>query len=291
MIIVQHPTINISRSGEKIFIMNIGDVHFDSPGFCASTYRFQCERAEELASMGKLFFTNVGDLEDCDNSKMRNAKVALSISKNRYDAWKKDSDTHRRAMHYEQGTITRLQRLLKHGKMLGGVAGNHYKIYPEGLNSAQYIANYFGYPYLGEELGFIRLNFKYKTGSSRNYDIMIYHGAGKNCSSDGAKLKEMINGIGGIPRVDLVVRGHSHELETKPKTNFYLDDNNPPKLREKKTYFLANGSMLRGYINGEETYAERRNYKPTSLCWGEAELTMFKDHTGNFTVRTRISYT
>jgi predicted phosphodiesterase len=99
----------------------------------------------------------------------------------------------------------------------------------------------------------------------------------------------MLSGIGGSVNVDLVVRGHSHDLETKPKTRLELNRAKPPEFVERKTYFVSNGSLLRSYVKGHESYAELKNMKPNALMWGEAELMMVSNH-GTLSARTRISY-
>lgn len=279
----------VKKSQEKFCIMLVSDLHIDSPLFCLSTFRKMVRRAKELSDTGTLFFLVLGDLEDADNRKMRNAKITTAMSQDRMDDWKQESERHKKAMFYPDGTITKLSELFQHGTVIGAVAGNHHKLYPEGINSAQYVANYFKYPYLGTEDGGIRLMFRFPSvRGCAKYDIYLYHGSGQSAIADGGKIRAMLNGIGGMVDVDLVARGHSHDLETKPKTRLVMDNSVPPKWVEKKTYFISNGSTLRSYVPRHESYAELKNMKPTSLSWGEVELTAISSHERY--IQTRVMY-
>ena len=204
------------------------------------------------------YFIQVGDINEDDRPTTRLLRRAMF--NDRQEALAQEDIQHLSWM--DSFVIPKLNRLIKPARCLGILSGDHYRVYANGLNSAQYICAKNKIPYLGEGQALLRLNFMYKTTTS-TIKIHIHHGKGGGTTEAG-DLSELQKISQQWTNVHVFIRGHSHKPKFVPFSRYYDTQGKPPTVKIKEGFLINAGAFRGGMIMGAVDYAEKAVYAPTS---------------------------
>ncbi len=226
---------------KKVQIVTLGDIHL---GDAACDKKLLGGTIKYIANTPDTYMIGMGDY--------LNAALKNSAS----DVYE---DTIPPMEQYE--TILELFKLIKH-KILGLHFGNHeYRITREtNFDITKMLCNALGVKYLGWSVF-----HKFKVGKY-NYDFFTTHGNSAAYTPEGKmravrKLSESFD-------ADVYAMGHVHEIGVA--TDEIRRINYKQKIVERfKRYYVLTGHFL----DYEDTYAERKGYKPGKK--GVAKITLF----------------
>lgn len=174
-------------------------------------------------------------------------------------------------------------------KILGGILGNHYWEYSNGVNTEQTLAELLGYPYLGVTAA-IRCDFARQKivrgqqvySTEARLTIFGHHsmggGGGRSTSGDVAGLLKGEKVID----ADIYCAGHTHRAFGIKERSLRLTERTvPPRVNERPVAFLRAGAMLKTFAEDEPTatkrhvpsYGEHALYRPADLGWVECAVT------------------
>ena len=246
------------RTAGKITILPV-EVHYSkrtvSNGFRQSLFNKLIKRLQREPDTYVVF---VGDLIDADRPSLRNRLSYVYAESDRKEAQSEADDYHRKYL--ESGIIKEL-RPIKH-KILGAVDGDHFVFYQNGKTSTQHIMETLGIPdaYLGRRMGWVVLRIKRVSNASdvTAFKIFVRHGKGSS-TTIGTDMNALIKQSTGFI-ADLYVGGHTHKkwVHSAP----FLDVDRNGKIIEKQIAWARAGSLLKGFLEGQTTYAEESEYSP-----------------------------
>ena len=261
MIIQKHDII-LRRNG----ILNIyqhTDAHYFSEGHDKVLHkRFVSKVARDPDAR----WIDTGDLTDDDRPSTRERRTVMYLD--RAEARVLEDNDHRNRL--DKTVIPKLRPIAD--KCLGLLAGDHFRIYANGDNSAQYIARELKVPYLGERMAFasLRVSTVQRPSSVYIYNILARHGKGGPSTSSGD--------VAGLVRqntnwdADLYLGGHTHKENAHPEP--FLGVNGKRGGFNRRTrWYIRGGSFLCGFAVGtKQHYPEKNEYGPLCLGWGELHL-------------------
>ncbi len=235
-----------------------------SNGFCQRKWH---SLLEKVASEPNTYLVFPGDAIDSDRPSMRARKANMYAESERESA-REEIDNENRF--YLEKTICKDLMPIK-DKILGMVDGDHFVLYQNGLTSTQHICHTLGIPnaYIGRRMGWVTLRIKKEKSSKRtSFDIFVRHGKG-GTSSIGADVNALLNQSTGF-LARLYVGGHTHKrwFYTKP----FLYPDSTGHIKQQAIGWARAGSLLKGFIPGETTYAEECEYSPLDIGWPEIYL-------------------
>jgi hypothetical protein len=189
---------------------------------------------------------------------------AVTCKDKRYDPNSIDTDYATPDVQYR--AVEDLLRPIK-DKCIGLLDGNHDYMHwlEHSHNYVDTMAYDLGTEYLTMD-AYVRLVFKRNVGTnnaSRNIDVYAHHGW-STARSDGAKVNRIEDLALVFPNLDLYLMGHVHLLGSSP-SKFQLSVDNKMNIVQKKENFVFTGSYLKGYVDGNVSYVERKTYAPTAL--------------------------
>lgn len=248
------------KSSDTITIIPI-ELHWSrrtkSNGFCNDTWKRLLKRVEKD---DKCFIVFVGDMTDDDRPSMRQRKEQIYAETERHSALEEsDLDHMDRLDKYLVPDLKRIQ-----GKIIGMIDGDHYRRYANGITSTQYLANKLKCPkaYLGERMGWIRIIFQ-RDGSKQDhrlFDILIRHGKG-GTGAFGYDINALVRQSSGFD-ADLYIGGHTHKQWFIKVPFLHLGKYD---IKQRLVGYARAGSLLRGFLFGQTTYAEIAEYNPLSI--------------------------
>jgi hypothetical protein len=136
--------------------------------------------------------------------------------------------------------------------------------------------------YLGERMGWIRFTMKrchsrYSPGKTKsgstahtwaggacNFDVFVRHGKG-GVGTFGTDVNALVKQSVGFD-ADLYVGGHTHRQWFVKVPHLYCGRFD---VKQRFVGYARAGSLLRGFLYGEPTYAEISEYNPLSIGWPE----------------------
>ena len=126
---------------------------------------------------------------------------------------------------------------------------------------------------MGEELGvpwawtgaYIRYLFSRGNGKADcwAFDVYATHGFAVEMRSEGGKLNRLVQMRDTFPAANLYLMGHVHTIGMTRKTPLYMDKTG--HIREIPQRFVLTGAFLRGYVDGNPSYVERKMLPPSAL--------------------------
>lgn len=240
-----------------------------SNGFCKSTWKKFLHRVEIDPNCRVVI---VGDLRDADRPTTRERRMLMGLGRPEVLAEDDLQDMDEMDNHL----IPDLKRIKD--KIIGMVDGDHYKIYSNGKTSTKYICDKLKIPnaYLGERMGWIRLVFGRKGGSKTSFDIFVRHGKGSS-STFGTDMNSLVRQSVGFD-AHLYLGGHTHKQWFHKVPYLYVGKND---IKQRFVGYARAGSLLRGFLYGESTYAESAEYSPLSIGWPEIYLTVASPRSNN----------
>jgi len=202
----------------------------------------------------------VGDLIDAHRPSMRERMAHIHAESERKSAACEMDDNHRESL--ESGIVEDLKPV-KH-KILGAVDGDHFVLYQNGRSSTQHILDTLKIPdaYLGRRSGWIMLRIRRnETRDFTLFKIFVRHGKGSSTTAGtdiNALMKQSVGFAG-----DLYLGGHTHKkwVHSLP----VLDVDRSGKIYERPVAWARAGSLLKGFLEGETTYAEEAEYQPLQV--------------------------
>lgn len=242
------------------------EVHYSrrakSNGFCRDTWFKALKRIKNDPFCYVVF---VGDMLDADRPSLRARKAVIYAEPERRCALSEDDLDHQRGL--REGIIRDLASI-KH-KILAMVDGDHFRLYENGTTSTWYIANTLKIPktYLGERMGWVRVNFKSGHGSSRSFDIFVRHGRA-SASNFGTDVNALVRQSQGFD-ADLHLAGHTHRSWFVKVPHLYCGRYD---IHQRMVAYARAGSLLRGFLYGQTTYPEIAEYSPLSIGWPEIQI-------------------
>lgn len=239
-----------------------------SNGFCRSTWNRLLSRVEKDPNCRVVV---VGDLRDVDRPSTRERRLIMGLGRPEV----LDEDDMQDMDEVDNHILPDLKRIKD--KIIGMVDGDHYRVYSTGKTSTQYICEKLKIPgaYLGQRMGWIRLCFCHNR-SKILYDIFVRHGKGSS-STAGSDMNALVRQSVGFD-AHLYLAGHTHRQWFHKVPYLYVGKND---IKERFVAYARAGSLLRGFLFGETTYAEEAEYSPLSIGWPEITLTIRADRGNN----------
>lgn len=230
-----------------------------SNGFCRSTWLKLINRVEKDP---RCFVVIVGDLIDADRPTTRERRMLMGLG--RPEVLEEDDLNHMDELDHH--LIPDLSRIKD--KIIGAVDGDHFRIYANGKTSTQYVMEKLGKKsaYLGERMGWVRLLFQ-KRQNVLAFDIFVRHGKGA-ATTFGTDMNALVRQSVGFD-AQLYVGGHTHRQWFVKVPYIYCGRYD---IKQRFQGYARAGSLLRGFLYGESTYAETCEYNPLSIGWPEIYL-------------------
>lgn len=270
---VNHVEVLTPISGKPITIIPV-ETHWSrrtrSNGFCKDTWKKLIKRVEKDEFCRVIL---VGDLIDADRPSSRERRMLMGLG--RPEVLEEDDLNHMDEL--KTHLIPDLKRIKD--KIIGAVDGDHFRVYANGMTSTKFIMDNLKIPgaYLGERMGWVRMCFKRtKNSDFLNFDIFVRHGKGA-ASSFGMDVNALVRQSVGFD-ADLYVGGHTHRSWFVKVPNLYCGRFD---IKQRFVGYARAGSLLRGFLYGETTYAETCEYNPLSIGWPEIQLFINKSRANN----------
>lgn len=254
--IIRDLAYTLTGVGNAMNLYCIGDLHIGSEAFQEKAFDHICEIA---AKDKNAYFILSGDVTDDDRPTTR--VMRRSMFNDRPDALRQEDIQHLAWM--DNYVVPKLKKLLRPGRCLGILDGDHYRKYSNGMTSVQYICSANKWPYLGEGQAILRLHFRARAGSVCTVKLHAHHGKGGGVTeaSDINELQKLSYQYEGM---HLFIRGHSHKPKFLPFTRYVDTSEQPPQLRTREGFLVNAGSFRQGVIMNSVDYAESAMYPPTS---------------------------
>lgn len=270
LVIPGHVTINLRP---------FGDAQYGSKAFDINLWN---EGVDEALSDPHTLTIGMGDITDNFRPTIRDRIEGAMIGD--FEARQQMDEMHRDHVD-KMIKILRLDKLFHAGYgCLGLLDGHHYYRYSDLTTSTQYICQKLKLPYLGEMSAFLRLLFNFKKGgkhgATRNLIIHAQHGEGgaQYVSTDTSKIERKT-----VPsfEADIYLRGHSTKKYGGGTDILYPTLSEPPRLAHKTIVWMNTGGFMRGYLENETTYVEKKMMAPARLGYGIVHIRIMKDETHN----------
>ena len=239
-----------------------------SNGFCISTWRRFIRR---VAKDPNCYVVIVGDWIDADRPTTRERKLLMGMGRPEV----LDEEEMEHQFFLKHNLIEDLLPIKD--RIIGAVDGDHFKVYSDGTTSTQFILKELGCPeaYLGQRMGWIRLVVNTAgrmrqgapNGGGIAYHIFVRHGKGA-AATPGADVNALLNQSTQFD-ADLHMAGHTHKQWFFKVPHLYCGKYD---VKQRYVAYARAGSLLRGFIYGQPTYAELAEYKPLSIGWPEIQL-------------------
>jgi hypothetical protein len=251
-----------SKTDKYWYIVPLGDLHLGNNNCDLDLFK---KSIEFIKNEKRCLWLGMGDY--CD---------AVTAKDKRFDPKSIDPDFPTPDVQYRG--IEKMLMPIK-DKCIGLLDGNHdYQHWLEhGHNYVDTMAYNLGTSYLTMD-AYIRLAFRRKTADSccsRVIDIYAHHGW-STARSDGAKVNRIEDLALIFPNLDLYLMGHVHLLGSSP-SKYQLSVDEGMNIVQKKENFVFTGSFLKGYVDGNVSYVERKTYAPTALGSPKIKLTIGVD--------------
>jgi len=152
------------------------------------------------------------------------------------------------------------------------LTGNHddRMAVKHGHNYVEDMAKQLGVPW-GWTGAYVRYIFKRKgsnwggnTGPAVwTYDVYASHGFAVEMRKSGSRVNRILEMANVFPYADLYLMGHVHTLDINRRTP--LRYTKKGKIEETIKYYVLTGGFLRGYVDGNPSYIERKMLEPQAL--------------------------
>lgn len=237
-----------------------------SNGFCRDTWKKLLARVEKDP---RALVVIVGDLIDADRPTTRERRTLMGLG--RPEVLEEDDLNHMDELDHH--LIPDLKRIKD--KIIGAVDGDHFRIYANGKTSTQYLMEKLGKKsaYLGERMGWVRLIFRRgslvagKGVNATSFDIFVRHGKGA-ATTFGTDVNALVRQSVGFD-AHLYLGGHTHRQWFVKVPHLYCGRND---IHQRFVGYARAGSLLRGFLYGQATYAEVCEYNPLSIGWPEIQV-------------------
>lgn len=241
------------KAGIKINLYILSDIHFGSRAFLWDEWR----RVKDIIKNDPDAYTIVlGDLTDDDRPSTRSMR--RQMYSDRIEAFQEEDSQHRN--HMDDIIIPEIKPILKPGRCLGILDGDHFREYSNRITSVQYACMALKIPYLGDGQARINLQFCAKDEVCYSFRIHAQHGvAGTGRPGNGVnKLEDVANQWEGM---DAFMRGHNHKGFIYPISKYYEDRQG--ELKKRDIWLINTPAFRTGIMDGCTDYAEQKVYGAT----------------------------
>lgn len=234
--------------GDKITLVPIGDVHL---GDINCDIKALKKQINWIANREDTYTILMGDM----------INAIVPSDSRRYDPDTIDPNYNTIEKEFN-GLIKLFKPLAEKGKIVASIEGNHEQVTRarHHFNFSRQFCTALNVPYAGSaaliKLKMIRNG---KTGNKKNTSSVVIfathgYGGGRKIGSKVNKLNDLISFID----ADLMVMGHSHNLQTSVHTKLGMSSSG--KLTKHKVLLANTGCFLHGWSEKAATYAERNCY-------------------------------
>lgn len=264
MELVSHVIPIVSRGGQEVLVMPIGDIQWSgrAPEVALGMLKRHIAWGVERGA----HFLGMGDYIDfmSPSNRLRFTQSAL------YDSALKTIDD-KAASLVEDLWLKALKP--SKGRWLGLLEGHHFHEYRDGTTTDQELAKLLDAPFLGS-CAFVRLVFQLRGSATRgNVVIWCHHGVGGGVTL-GAPLNKLERLLASWD-ADIYLIGHHHKKVSGPIDRVeavWRGNLTRPQLVHRTKIIACTGSFLKGYVPGERQglvprggYVERKMLNPTAL--------------------------
>jgi predicted phosphodiesterase len=95
------------------------------------------------------------------------------------------------------------------------------------------------------------------------FDVYATHGFAVEMRKQGSRLNRLLEMTNVFPEADLYLMGHVHTLHWDKKTPLRITQE--LEIQECLKYYVLTGGFLRGYVDGNPSYVERKMLEPSAL--------------------------
>lgn len=282
---IKNYTFNVEKCGPIMNLYNMPDCHFGSPAFLEHEY----ERLATIIENDPLaYLIFQGDLIDSNRPSTRELKK-IAYSARREEQEQEDD---RNSFWIENKIVPKLKRIIKKGRCLGMLDGDHYMLNESGISTTQTICVRMGLPYLGDGQAIIRLHFRHRGGEKvigtvRTLTIHVQHGigGGGRAGTSVNRIDDMCNIWDGV---DVFLRGHSHRGFIYPVAKYFVPQR-LDKIEQRDIWLVNTPSFRTGIVMGKTDYAESRNYGATAYKYPVLHISGGKLQKNNSNYRLNIT--
>jgi len=246
-----------------------------SNGFCRDTWLKLLKRVESDPNCRLIL---PGDTLDCDRPSTRDRKAVAGMGRPEVE----EEDSLNLIDSLERHFVPDLIRVKD--KIIAMVDGDHYGVLntKHGVETTtRWLARRLGIEgaYLGERMGWVQIGIKYKPhshGCDCAVRIFVRHGKG-SATTFGTDVNALVRQSVGFD-ADLYIAGHTHRQWFIKVPHLYLGKND---IKQRFVGYARAGSLLRGFLYGQSTYAEALEYNPLSIGWPEVRLYFTRSRRGS----------
>lgn len=262
--------INLPKATDRLVIIPVGDIHYDSPGFDAGRFKQFLRHAKQEMKRSNVYYLFMGDELEVASTSER--KIINSGGLHESTRYRLDHEAYLRA----RALLKEIEFM--RGRILGMIQGNHYWLFSNtidgtgitgGMTSTQWLAQRMGCPWLGY-LSYVRLSLAVKGTPRSSLDIVACHGkAGGKLVGTSFNQVEELRAI--FPGAHIYCMGHDHRLGGIPATSLYATRDSGSTgdgalvIKQRKQVLVRTGSFLRGYVVGAESYIVGKLLRPSEL--------------------------
>ena len=269
MLLLDH-TITTAKLGEPVYILPVGCVHADDPGFRESMFAKYIERVEREPN---LYFLGMGDYRNFLRATARRHLAVLKAKDQ--EAWR-DLDAmvrHEALLFYKKWLEP-----IKH-KVIGLLEGNHHHMMTDQTTDTQYMCGLGGFPYL-TDLCMIRLRIGSERRAMGVFKILLHHGdwaAGSaSMSSDVGQVERK---AAQFPLFDILIFSHTHRkwgMLLSPRLT--IPERGELVTKEVPWVAVRTGCCVASYDNCLPHYAHKKLLPPTELGYVTLGIEFYRSY-------------
>lgn len=227
--------------GSEIVLAPFGDVQVGAP-YAKETCKRYIDKAMEAGAK----FIGMGDYVDVTNPSSRRALRSIRMADTLESALREKAEEH----------VEEFLELVKGTEWIGLLSGHHYFDFEDGTTSDSRIAR-------ALRTEFWKGSVWLKLGRTRimdDFTVLAFHGDGSSGAPSGAlrKLESVASGF----EADICLMGHHHKLAVSKRDRLWHDGS---EVRHTTQTLVCTGSYVKGYVEGQETYVERKMMVPVTL--------------------------
>ena len=253
------------NSDQRMFLVPLGDVHFNSPKCDRERVLGLVDWAVRKKKKGHIVkFIGQGDYTDTLSASERSVIITAKGGQGFHDDTKTELD--KMAFRIADEFLDALAPVKN--DFLGLLRGHHWMNFITkgsgylGKNTTQYMCDVLNCDYYGVTA---KLALEFPPGKEK-IKILAHHGfgAGKTLAAKLTKRQKVGNSF---PDVKVVVLGHDHTKLAGLDQGIVDDDDNMNEIRKIKRYYLGSGSFLKTYVNedADGSYGEEELMPPNDL--------------------------
>ncbi len=253
------------NSEQKLFIVPIGDIHYNSKDCDRERFLNLVQWAVKKKKRGHLVkFIGMGDYNDTLSSSERQVITAAKGGQGLHDSTYDELDKMAKSI---SDTFLKAVEPVKKD-FLGLAEGHHFMQFQTrksgylGRTNTEYLCDKLGCDYYGTT-GKIAIEFP---PSNKKLRLLIHHGFGSGTTLGGRITKRQKVG-NSFPDVNVVLLGHDHCKIVGLDQGIIDDPSSRDGLDTIKRYYIGTGSFLKGYMagNAQGSYIEQTLMPPAEL--------------------------